>query len=422
MRRMDWRRWGCGMAAGVLLATGASAETTEERLAELERRIEVLGAELERERMGDVFLPATESRYGLGPAASKIYAKEQGLSIGGYGEALYQNYDDDTPAEADFLRAILYVGHKFNDQWVLNTEFEFEHASTSEEGSVSVEFAYLDYLWKEAVNFRAGLVLVPMGFINEYHEPTTFFGARRPDIETVIIPSTWRENGVGVFGDVGDFSYKAFVVNGLQGEDFGPNGLRGGRQKGSEALAEDLAGVVRLDWSGLPGLTLGVSGYYGGSGQDLEVPVDTLIAEAHAEWRWRGLTVRGLAVQAELDDVAALNRIRAADGDEPVVDADIESVGETLSGWYVEAGYDVLNEVDRGELAVIPFVRYEQYDTQDAIPEGFRASGRYDVETVTLGLNVKPLDEIVFKAEYQMVDRADGSGVDQFNLGLGYIF
>lgn len=404
------------------LGGGVSAQTTEERITELERRIEVLGTELERERMGDVFLPATESRYGLGPAASKIYTKEQGLSIGGYGEALYQNFEDETPAEADFLRAILYVGHKFTDRWVLNTEFEFEHASTSEEGSVSVEFAYIDYLWDEAVNFRAGLVLIPMGFINEYHEPTTFYGARRPDIESLIIPSTWRENGVGVFGDVGDFSYKAFVVNGLQGEDFGPSGLRGGRQKGSEALAEDLAGVVRLDWSAVQGLTLGVAGYYGGSGQDLDPSVDTFIAEAHAEWRWRGLSLRGLAVQAELDDVAELNRIVAADGETPVADADIQSIGETLSGWYIEAGYNVLNEVDVGELAVIPFIRYETYNTQDDIPEGFASSGRYDVEAITFGVNIKPIDELVFKAEYQMYDRGDGSGVDQFNLGMGYIF
>lgn len=406
----------------MLLGGGAYAQTTEERITELERRIQILGAELERERMGDVFLPATESRYGLGPAASKIYAKEQGLSIGGYGEALYQNFEGETPSEADFLRAVLYVGHKFTDRWVLNTEFEFEHASTSEEGSVSVEFAYIDYLWDEAVNFRAGLVLIPMGFINEYHEPTTFYGARRPDIESVIIPSTWRENGAGVFGEVGDFSYKAFVVNGLQGEDFHPDGLRGGRQKGSEALAEDLAGVVRLDWHGVPGLTLGVAGYYGGSGQDLEVSVDAFIAEAHAEWRWRGLSVRGLAVQAELDDVAALNRLVAADREPPVADAEIQSIGETLSGWYIEAGYDMLNEVDAGELAVIPFIRYEAYDTQAEVPDGFASSDRYQADVLTLGLNIKPIDELVFKAEYQMYDRGDDSGINQFNLGMGYIF
>src|SRR5690606_5504586 len=118
-------------------------------------------------------------------------------------------------------------------------EIEFEHASTGQGGEVSVEFAYLDYLATPHLGVRAGMVLVPMGFVNELHEPTTFLGTTRPLTESTIIPTTWRENGAGVFGDIGDFSYRAYVINGLdavgggssRAGGFSAAGLRGGRQK-----------------------------------------------------------------------------------------------------------------------------------------------------------------------------------------------
>jgi hypothetical protein len=149
---------------------------------------------------------------------------------------------------------------------VLNTEIEVEHAADDQEGEVAVEFAYLDYLYSPAFNLRGGLVLVPMGLLSEMHEPTTFLSARRPDSESRIIPSTWRENGVGAFGDVGPFSYKLYLVNGFDAEGFSAAGLRGGRQKASKANADDLAVVGRVDFTGVPGLLAGVSCYQGDSG------------------------------------------------------------------------------------------------------------------------------------------------------------
>lgn len=412
-----------GLSVAGPSAVVARAATEAERLAELERKVEVLGRELEKERGGDIFLPVGESRHGLGPAASKVYFKEEGISIGGYGEGLYQNFEGDRASQADLLRAVLYFGHKFSNRWVLNSEFEFEHASTSEKGSVSAEFVYLDYLWREEANFRVGLVLVPMGFINELHEPTTYLGARRPDIERQILPSTWRENGVGLFGDVGDFSYKAYVVNGLRAAGFTPGGIRDGRQKGSEALAEDLAGVVRVDWSGVPGLMLGASAYAGDSGQDLDVGVRTQMVEAHAEWRWRGLQIRALGVVARLDDVAELNRAIFASGEQAgKADGEIDSIGEQMTGGYVELGYNVLNEFGAGDFAVIPFVRMEQYDTQDETPAGFGNAGKNDITVTTAGVNVKPRDEIVFKAEYMFYDDRAGVKPNQLNLAVGYVF
>ena len=405
-----------GLMVGAYLS--ANAQTDQERIKRLEEQVAALTEEAERNKFGDVFAPIEGSKHGLGPAASKIYFQEEGLSIGGYGEALYSDYDGDKPASADFLRAILYFGYKFSDKWLLNTEIEIEHAD-----EIFLEFGYLDYLHSDAINFRAGLLLIPMGLVNELHEPTTFLSARRSDVESKIIPTTWRENGLGFFGDLGSVSYRAYVVNGLEGADFSADGLRGGRQKGSKALAEDLAVVGRLDWEPAPGILIGGSVYSGDSGHDIGVSVGTEIVEGHIDYRNGPLQVRALYTQAELDEVAELNRIIATDEEGTPADADINSVGESLSGWYVEVGVDVSAWVMPGsDASLTPFVRIEEYNTQDDTPAGFLTSGKYDVEVTTIGLNYKPMDTIVFKADYQNYDNGAGSGVDQFNLAMGYEF
>lgn len=404
-----------------LAAVHASAQSTEQRINNLEKQVAALSSELESRQWSDIAPPIEGSEYGMGPSASKVYQQDQGISIGGYGEGLYQNVEGDNSDTADFLRAVFYIGYKFNDTWVLNTEIEFEHASTSAEGSSSVEFAYLDYLHDPALNFRVGLVLVPMGFVNELHEPTTFLSANRPTVENRLIPTTWRENGLGFFGDVGAVSYKTYIVNGLRGEEFTPNGVRDGRQKGSEALADDLAWVGRVDVNPAAGLTLGGSVYYGDSGQDLDIDLTTLMCEGHVSWEWRGVDVKLLVAAVRLDDVAELNRINGSEGG-TVVDADIDSVGEEMFGWYAQVGYDLFSGLDMDEQALTPFIRYEKANTQDSVPAGFKADQAYDIELITVGLNYKPIDEIVFKADYQFVEDAAGEGTDQFNLAMGYVF
>ncbi|MEO2167728.1 MAG: hypothetical protein ABGY42_06330, partial [bacterium] len=203
------------------------------------------------------------SHYGFAPAASKVYTKDQGLSIGGYGEVVYRQPVKNTEgrvARSDMERLVLYLGYKFNDWIVLNTEIEFEHASTSKGGSASVEFAYLDFFLHANINARAGLLLMPMGIINEIHEPVSFFGVDRPEVDKRIIPTTWRENGAGIFGEFGDLiDYRIYAIGSLNGAGFSAKGFRGGRQKGSKALAENWAFVGRTDLKPLGGLILGTS-------------------------------------------------------------------------------------------------------------------------------------------------------------------
>jgi hypothetical protein len=399
------------------------------QLAELERRIDLLAAELERLEFGEVqAATADQAERGLGPAASKIYRTGAGASIGGYGEFLYQNFgsrDDGAPGPEDTidaLRAVVYLGYKFNDRFLFNSEIEFEHAGASDErgGEAAVEFAYLDMLQRPALNVRAGLLLIPMGFINELHEPTVYLSAQRPEVERQILPSTWRELGAGVFGDLGSVSYRTYVVNGLDASGFEGDGIREGRQEGSEATAEDFAWVGRADWAIRPGLVLGGSAWLGNSGQGLRtvsgrsIGVGTRIFEGHAEWRWQGVQVRGLFATVSLSDTAELNRVLGLEGD--------EAVGSRLDGGYVELGYDLFAAHPHGEQSLTPFVRYETLNTQASMAGGLRADPANNRDLVTFGLAWKPMERIVVKADYRDVSNDAGTGQDQFNLALGYVF
>ncbi|MFZ5786593.1 MAG: hypothetical protein ACOY3Y_09155 [Acidobacteriota bacterium] len=408
------------------VAAAREAGTLESRLEELERRLGVLAEEVDRLRRSESEASADASQMGLGPAASKVYRSGPGVSFGGYGEALYEDpastRDDGTASarneQADLLRVVLYTGYAFSDRFVLNTEIEFEHASTGKGGEVSIELATIDFLARPEVGVRGGMVLMPVGLVNELHEPTVFLGSRRPQVESVLIPTTWREFGVGLFGELGDFTYRTYVVTGLDAGKFSAGGIRAGRQSGARAKATDLAWVGRLDWNGIPGLLLGGSAYIGRSGQgliaqgsELEVPI--VMLEAHLDWRWRGLRLRGLAVRSELDDVAQLNAALGLQGS--------SSVGEKQSGQYLEVGYDVLAG-GGGRRSVVPFMRIERLDTQAGVPPGFAARPDSQVDVRTYGISFKPFEQIVVKADFQDFDTPTGSGVDQFNVALGWIF
>jgi hypothetical protein len=402
----------------------------DDRIAELERKVEVLSEELERTRtaMAVPEEPALESVYGLGPAASKVYGLTQGLSLGGYAEGRYTAYvadKGDNDNQIDFLRFVLYAGYKFTDRILFNSEVEIEHASTGEDGSISVEFATLDFLLTDWANVRLGLLLLPMGFLNEIHEPPFYFGTHRPSLERRIIPSTWRENGAGLFGSfLGDqLEYKLYVVNGFDASGFSASGLRGGRQKGSKALAEDFAVVGRLDWRPVHGLLLGTSGYVGNAGQD-QVDSDTGLAlpdaltsiwEARAQYRRWGLHMRGLFTWATVNQA---DRLNAALGN--AADA---AVAEEMLGAYGEIAYDIWQWISPGsEMTLEPFYRYEWVDTQQAVPDGYVRNQALRNQIHTVGMSYKPIPNVVLKADYRNVSAEEGSPADEVNLGIGLVF
>lgn len=408
-------------------------EASAERVAELERRLDLLASELERARTGGVAeteAPA-KGEYGFAPAASKVYRKASGVSLGGYGEALYQNFAaraEDGTASArqdrlDLVRIVLYTGYKFSDRILFNSEIEFEHATTGEgaeeRGEVSVEFGYLDFKPWRNTGIRAGMVLLPLGFVNELHEPPIFLSARRPEVEQAIIPATWREVGAGVFGETGPLQWRAYVVAGLNSSGFTSGGIREGRQQGSQSLAEDLALTGRVDYLGAPGLLLGASALSGGSGQGASVdgrPIKARVTvlDVHAQYEHRGLWLRALYARTSLGDAALINAQNGFNGS--------QSVGSRQHGFYAEAGYDVMNAHPRGQWAVVPFLRYERLNTQAQVPDGFEKNPALDRRVLTAGLSVRPLTNVAIKADYQAHWNRARTGVGRFNLALGFLF
>jgi len=425
------------LLGGELLAgaeTGGLGQTAEPPppaqpadIEELERRLDVLAAEVERLRSGEtseIGLTDDEARaLGLAPSAAATYRQTQGVSIAGYGEMLYQNFASEdergkpTPGgtQLDFLRAVIYAGYRFNDRFLFNSEIELEHAN-----EISVEFAYIDYLAHEHLGIRGGMLLVPMGLVNEFHEPTVFIGAKRPETEQRIIPTTWRENGAGIHGSVDRLAYRAYVVNGLEATGFSANGIRGGRQKGSKARAQDLAFVGRVDVTPVPGVFAGASLYIGGSGQGQikvdgrEVGVQTTIFDLHGQAQIRGFDLRGLFGRTRLSDTAELNEALGLTGS--------NGVAETMRGGYVQIGYNALSQVASTDVAITPYYRYERVDTQATMPEGFERSLATDNAFKTIGVELKPIPNVVVKADYQWVTNDAQSGQNQFNLNLGYAF
>ncbi len=418
----------------------SSSSATEAKLEELSRRIDILAQEIESLKMGEAAAapeagaPGQEraaERYGVGPAAARVYGLKKGVSIGGYGEVLYDNFashdQSGAPASGEdvvtLLRAVVYLGYKFDRHFVLNTEIEYENAVVASDkgGEAEIEFAYIDYLNSRAFNVRSGLVLIPMGLINQLHEPTSFLGARRPDVEDLIIPTTWREIGTGMYGEYGPLSYQLYGVNGLNAAGYSADeGIREGRQEGSEALAKSWAFTGRVDYVGVRGLLVGASAFSGDAGQGQFTPSGekvsalTTVFDVHADWRWRGLWLRGLYAHSSIAQADLVNQLNGFVGD--------ESVGSRQEGWYLQGAYDVLSLAPGSRMGLLPYVRYEQYDTQAAVPAGYERNPENDVEELTVGAAFQPIPQLILKADWQQRHNAAKTGVNVWNVSLGYIF
>ncbi len=382
----------------------AAAPATQEDVRALSEELRRLKLEL---GLRDV---EYQSYGGLGPAASKVYFAPKGLSIGGYGEVVYRNQLAGGDADqSDLLRLVLYVGYRFSDRLVFNSEVEFEHGGSE----TAVEFAYLDYRIADALQVRAGALLVPVGMVNELHEPPFFHGVLRPDLERNLIPATWTENGLGLHGQAGWLRYQAYLVTGLDAA----NGLRASswirnaRSGGNQSRAKTGAGVVALS-ADLGPATVGGSYYRGRAGQgDPGVEAEVTLAELHARAAWRGLEAKAIYALGTLSDAALV---------EPG-----QVLGSRVRGGYLEVAYDVLALLaPGGDGALLPFVRYEAMDLNDEVPAGQVADPALDTTTLTAGLTWRPLPTVVLKADWQQRGSAAAgkATAEQLNLGVGFAF
>lgn len=342
----------------------------------------------------------------LDQVRSSNAATADATQLGGYGEMHYNNLDNEDDSEfksLDYHRFVLFVNHSFSDRLRFFSELEVEHALTANgaPGEVELEQAYVEYDLDDNHYLRAGLFLLPIGILNETHEPPTFYGVERNDVESIIIPSTWWEGGAGTGGHYENgLSWDIAVHSGLETPTTGGSAfrVRSGRQKVAEAVANDLAYTARLKYTGVPGLEL--SGSYHYQADASQYPGDGLgagqLVSVHGIWNQGPFQLRALWAEWNFDGRA----VRLANVDRQ-------------SGWYIEPSYRLtLGDHDWGFYG-----RWEDVD-------GARTFDRF--EQWEVGFNFWPHPDVVLKADWRVRDHdlqtERRRNFDGFDLGVGYQF
>lgn len=353
---------------------------------------------------------------------------EERIHFSGYGEFHYNNpqtgtMDQSAIAEADVHRFVLGWNYEFTPDLRLDAEVDFEHAATE----IELEYAHLEYDLAPSVSLRVGSLLMPIGPLNEFHEPPTFYSVERPYVETSIMPTTWQEIGLGVAGRAagGALGYRAYLVTGLDAVGFSTlSGIREGRRHTAEAPAEDLAGVARVEYAMGSGLSLGASGYYGGAdqgaqgginqGNPFQSDIFVGIAGADARLRRHGFDIRGVFYRIFLDGAYEVSLVQG------------ETVGKAMMGWYGEAAYDLLRrDADPSRRrSLFLFGRYEDFDTNEESPDDnlFPKDPSASRQIITGGISYLPIEKVAFKADFEHWEDDAGADLNRFNFGAAFMF
>jgi hypothetical protein len=363
--------------------------TLKEQLRNNDARIQ------ETEVIAEATISAVE-QISMAPSAS---AK---TTFGGYGELHYNRLDRDDSAAGkdkdamDFHRFVMFTGHQFSDDIRFFSELEVEHsiAGESKPGEVELEQAYIEWDYSAQHSLKAGLFLLPIGIINETHEPNTFYGTERNNVEKNIVPATWWEGGALLHGEISEgFSYDVAVHSGLF-LDAGEYKPRDGRQKVGKAKADDMAFTGRLKYTAIPGLEIAASvqvqqDLHQGEGE----AIGGTLFETHVAWQRDDFQLR--ALYAEWDFDSAINNVVAG--------------ADEQTGFYIEPSYRIGDKVG-------VFARYSEYDNL--------AGSATDtaVEQFDIGLNYWLHPNVVFKMDYQNQDTPSDTGYDGINIGVGYSF
>ena len=345
------------------------------------------------------------------------------VTVGAYGEVLY-NQPEGANGELDVQRLVLLFGYNFNDKVQFVTEVEVEHVE-----EVFVEQAFINYNVANNVNLRGGLMLIPMGIINEFHEPTTFNGTERPGVDNVIVPTTWREIGVGVTGRFNSISlgYQAYIFNGFKSAESdgeggingflkGSNGLRSGRQKGIQSTVSSPTLSAKVDYYGIRGLRLGLATYLGKTQAEDDIKkldgarIGISMLGLDARYAYKRFMARGQFIQGWLSDTEAYNTLTGQD------------LGSALQGWYVEGAFNLLPQEKKQKL--FAFARFESYDTHAQTDGTLERNDAYNRSDITTGLTYHIVTGVVVKGDYQFRSNAlEGSDIpNQLNFGIGVWF
>ncbi len=360
----------------------------------------------------------------------RMMQRDAKLTIGGYGQIDYnQELSSGTKynGNMDVHRMILLFGYKFSSKTSFYTELEIEHVK-----EIFVEQAFLQHKINSWLNFRAGLMLIPMGFVNEYHEPPSFNGVERPNIDKYVVPSTWREIGIGFSGRLTEYSirYQLYVTNGFLGYDGeakfnGKSGLRSGRQKGAESIFSSPNITGKIDYFAVPGLRFGVSGYFGKSQSTafngIDKNDDFLMQSADSSVV--GISMLGIDVQYNIKGFGFKGQFNYSQHSNTLAynqftDSDF---GSLITGYYLEIAYNVFQKLQtKHELT--PFVRYEDYNTQASVAEGITINNAYARQEYTFGLGWKMHPHAILKADYQILIDGSNNQRNFFNMGVGVMF
>ncbi|MEQ1897053.1 MAG: porin [Vicinamibacterales bacterium] len=342
--------------------------------------------------------------------------------LSGYMDFHY-NKTRDEDGQLDFHRFVLLVTHQFSDRIRFVSELELEHAlveGLEEAGELELEQAYVDFLLSRGFNVRAGMLLMPVGIINERHEPPMYYGVERPLVDTFIVPSTWFEVGAGVHGEVGrGWRYRAYVTSPLNAAKFtAEEGIRNGRQRGSRTNAGRMAATGRLEFVGIRGFTAGASFWTGSSGFEFRPRFDVPVRLLEADVRYGRNRFEGRAQLAQTSIVGA-GTINDAVARTTGVNPNIASA---LRGAYAEASYRVVSGATYGDVGA--FVRYENVDTQFRMPAGYVPLKAFDRDAWVVGGTYWPDPDIAIKVDYvhQRNQSATIRASRSFNVGLGWWF
>jgi hypothetical protein len=323
--------------------------------------------------------------------------QESKYKFGGYGELHYGNTDKGN--SIDFHRFVLFNGYDFSQQTRFYSELEIEHAFSGDgkPGEVEVEQAFIEHKLNDKTKITAGISLLPVGILNETHEPNTFYGVERNNVEKNIIPATWWAAGLGLSQIVSEsFAYDLYVGEGLNVPISGSKAflIRSGRQKSAKANGNKGAFTARLRFNPMNNLQLNASFQYQQDITQGELGINATLFEANAQYSSNGLTLKALYARWDLDD-----KVKAI------------SVGrERQRGYYIEPSYRFGRSNQYGV-----FARYSNWDN---------AAGEDNLDTDTtqfdLGFNYWLTPQVVFKIDYQ--DQSDATSEDGFHLGMGYAF
>jgi len=318
------------------------------------------------------------------------------VKIGGYGELHYN--DLDSGEEIDFHRFVMFFGYDFNDRTRFFSEFELEHALAGDgkPGEVELEQAYIEHMFSDRSKGTAGVSLVPVGILNETHEPNTFFGVERNNVEKNIIPSTWWEAGLGFNHQFNDqLGLDLFVSSGLNTPVSGSKAflIRSGRQKVAEAKASDLAYTARVRFNPMAGLQLAATYQRQTDLTQGALDIGADLIEVNAQYQLGGFGLKALYAQWDLDN-----------------EVDLINAGRSeQAGYFIEPSYRFGSDRQFGV-----FARYSMYNNNAADRNAL------DIEQMDIGFNFWLTPQTVFKFDYQ--DQSEGGSDDGFNLGVGYSF